>query len=101
MADDNLHPPGSHWKVVLKKEARSRRQVEEDDEVYLANTDTANGSIPSSQLLNQAREPDLTGAIVLNDVDNAIALQSFEKQVLGRGERKRKRTNGGSGSRRK
>ena len=100
LSDDDLHPPGSHWKVVLKKEARSKRQLEDDDEVYIANTDASNGAIPSSKLLNQAREPDLTGAIVLNDVDNAIALQSFETQVLERGDRIRRRTGGRSGSRR-
>ena len=87
-ADDDLRPPGSQWKVVLKKDARSKRTVEEDDEVFLTTTNADTGAVPSSQLLNQRVEPDLTGAIVLNDIDNAIALQSFDKQTVRTGIRK-------------
>lgn len=33
--DDDLHLKGSQWKVVLRKEARSRRKVMEDDDILI------------------------------------------------------------------
>lgn len=88
---DDLHPPGSQWKVVLRKEARSRRKVEEDDDLFISTTDAAAGVIPGSSFLNQPLEPNLAGAIVLNDTENAIALQSLDDQVGQRRVTKRKR----------
>ena len=83
-ADDDLQPAGSQWKVILRKEARSRRKVEEDDDVFIATNGQNVGSIPSIALMNHLAEPDLTGAIILNDAKNALALSSFnvpEKRV--------------------
>lgn len=83
---DDLHPPGSFWTVVLRKEARSRRMVEEDDDLFITTTEACTSNNLNAELLNQPSEPNLTGAIVLNDTENAIALQGFEKSVI----RKRK-----------
>ena len=96
-SNDDLHPTGTDWKVILRKEARSRRKVEEDDDVFIT-TNTA-GAVPSSTFINPPTEPDLAGAIVLNDTENAIALQGFElpkkrKSVKGG-------TSGGAQSKRK
>ena len=79
-AQDDLHPAGSDWRVVLRKEARSRRKMEEDDDVFISTNVEAAGMMPSFALGEHPEEPDLTGAIVLNDIDNAIALQGFEKE---------------------
>ena len=98
-ATDDLRPQGSSWKVVLKKDARSRRIIEEDDEIYMNTTGIAGGVLPSAESLIQPVVPDLTGAIILNDTDNAIALQSLQKQVL-RNE-VRQSPSGGSGRKRK
>lgn len=105
-SDDDLHPPGSEWKVILRKEARSRRKVEEDDDVFITTNVQAAGTVPSIALQNHPTEPDLAGAIILNDAENALALQSLEiperRRVArnisardgnrGRGPRKRIRT---------
>lgn len=79
-AEDDLHAPGSDWRVVLRKEARSKRKMEEDDDVFISTNVEAAGMVPSFSLSEHPVEPDLTGVIILNDVDNAIALQGFEKE---------------------
>lgn len=79
-AEDDLRVPGSDWRVVLRKEARSRRKMEEDDDVFVSTNVEAAGMIPSFSLSEHPEEPDLTGAIILNDVDNAIAMKGFEKE---------------------
>lgn len=81
-SDDDLRPEGTEWKVILRKEARSRRKVEEDDDVFINSAVMSAGAVPSSTFANPPTEPDLTGAIVLNETDNAIALQSFERVEL-------------------
>ena len=78
-ADDDLHPQGTEWKVVLRKEARSRRKVEEDDDIFISTTVGDSGTIPSSTFMSYGDEPNLTGAIVLTEAENALALQSLEK----------------------
>ena len=88
-ATDDLRPPGSTWKVVLKKEARSRRKVEEDDEFFMSTDGAVGGVLPSNESLCQTVVPDLTGAIILNDTDNAIALQSLQRQVVENGREKK------------
>lgn len=80
-SDDDLRPAGSQWKVIMRKEARSRRTVEEDDDIFISTNVSTGGVVHSGALRNPPNEPDLAGAIVLNDVDNAIALQSLEKVV--------------------
>ena len=77
-SDDDLHPAGTDWKVVLRKEARSRRVVEEDDDVFITTNVEAAGVVPSSTFAPPPTEPDLAGAIILNDAENALALQRFE-----------------------
>ena len=92
-SDDDLRPRGSQWKVILRKEARGRRKVEEDDDLFIStNASTDGGVVSGTSLLNQSVEPNLTGAIVLNDIENAIAMQGFEDRVPSRasGTRKRK-----------
>lgn len=79
-SDDDLHPPGSQWKVILRKEARARRKVEENDDIFITTNVQATGVVPNSTFINPPTEPDLAGAIVLNDAENALALQSFEMQ---------------------
>ena len=79
-SDDDTRPVESNWKVVLRKEARSRRKMEEDDDLFiLTNVETAR-MMPSYSLREHPQEPDLTGAILVNDINNAIALQGFEKE---------------------
>lgn len=78
-SDDDSHPPGSQWKVVLRKEARGRRKMEEDDDIFITTNVQTAGDVPSCTFVNPPNEPDLAGAIVLNDADNALALQSFER----------------------
>ena len=91
-SDDDLRPKGSQWKVVLRKEARGRRKVEEDDDLFIStNASLMGGVVSGSSLLNQSAEPNLTGAIVLNDVDNAIAMQGFDDDATNRVNGKRKR----------
>ncbi|KAG0594559.1 hypothetical protein M758_UG088300 [Ceratodon purpureus] len=80
-ADDDLHPRGSDWRVILRKEARSRRMVEEDDDICISMNVAESGAVSSSALQFHSPEPDLTGAIVLNESDNAEALQGFEKLI--------------------
>ena len=80
-SNDDSRGPGQHWKVVLRKEARGRRKVEDDDDVYMTTNNSCSGLTPSSGILNQPSEPDLTGAIVLNDADNALALLSIENEI--------------------
>lgn len=87
-ADDDLKPAGSQWKVIMRKEAKSRRTVEEDDDIFIATNVSSGGQVHSSAFRNPPNEPDLGGAIVLNDVDNDIALQSFEKVDRARVSRK-------------
>ena len=79
-SDDDLRQPLSQWKVVLGKEARSRRKIEENDGIFMTTYVENAGSVPSSSFAIPPELPDLTGAIVLNDADNALALQSFEMQ---------------------
>ena len=81
-ADDDSRPPGSDWKVILRKEARSKRKMEEDDDVFISTNVESSGMMPSDNLRQHPEEPDLTGAIVVNDVDIAIALQGFEERNL-------------------
>lgn len=91
-ADDDLRPKGSQWKVVLRKEARGRRKVEEDDDLFIfTNASVNDGVVAGSSLLNQTAEPNLTGAIVLNDIENALAMQAFDNMNTNRRGRKRKR----------
>ena len=80
-------------------EARARRMVEDDDDIFITTHASATGVIPSGALHSRPTEPDLTGAIVLNDNDNVLALQSFDRLVrtagrarsAGRGEPSRGR----------
>ena len=55
--------------------------VEEDDDLNISINEVAAGVVPVSTMFTQPIEPDLTGAIVLNDTDNAIALQSLDAKV--------------------
>ena len=77
-SDDDLHGPGSQWKVILRKEARPRRKLEEDDNVHISTNVHSVGDLPSSTFVVHPSEPNLTGAIVLNESDNALALQNFD-----------------------
>ena len=91
-SDDDLRPTGSQWKVILRKEARGRRKIEEDDDLFITTiVATDGGVVYGNSLLNQSAEPNLTGAIVLNDIDNAIAMQGFDGVVSNRSGGKRKR----------
>lgn len=88
-SDDDLRPPGSQWKVVLRKEARGRRKVEENDDIFITTNSASEGrGDPGTSFLSRSEEPNLTGAIVLDDTENAIALQGLDDQA---GRRKRKR----------
>lgn len=70
-------------------EERSEIQtVEEDDDIFITTNVSRGGQVHSSAFKNPPNEPDLGGAIVLNDVDNDIALQSFEKVDRARVSRK-------------
>lgn len=87
-SDDDLRPKGSQWKVVLRKEARSRRKVEEDDDIFITTNVENSGTLQSSVFREPPDEPDLAGAIVLSDIDNAIALQGFERNAAVKGKGK-------------
>ncbi|KAG0592607.1 hypothetical protein KC19_1G266500 [Ceratodon purpureus] len=100
-ADDDLHPPGSNWKVILRKEARSRRKVEEDDDVYIVTNVASAGVVPISAFVNPPSEPDLVGAIILNDADNALALQSLDKPKKRTPSKSGKKSTGTGGEKRK
>ena len=78
-ATDDLHPKGSQWMVILRKEARGRRKMEEDDDIFITTNDAAVSSSSGTSFLNEPMEPNLVGAIVLNDVENALALQSLDR----------------------
>ena len=47
-ANDDSHGPGQQWKVVLRKEARGRRKVEDDDEIYMTTNHSSSTVNPSS-----------------------------------------------------
>ena len=83
-SDDDLQPRGSQCKVVLRKEAKSRRKLEEDDDIFILTNVQSVGDVPSHTFRPPPTEPELLGAIVLNDADNALALQSFDKEVTRR-----------------
>ena len=53
--------------------------MEDDDDVFISTNMEAAGIVPSYTFSEPPSKPDLRGAIVLNKVDNAIALQGFEK----------------------
>ena len=78
-ATDDLHPLGSESKVVLRKEARLHRKVEEDDDIFISTNIKDSGHVASSTFRTHPPEPDLTKAIMLNAVENAMALQGFER----------------------
>ena len=78
-AVDDLHPPGSEWKVVLRKEARARRMVEDNDDIFITTNVASTREVSSAELQNHPDEPNLIGAIILNDTENALALQSLER----------------------
>ena len=76
---DDLHTRGSEWKVILQKEGRSRRMVEENDDIFISTNVRESGAISRSTFENLRSEPDLTGAIVLTEAENIMALQSIER----------------------
>ena len=72
---DEVDKPG--WKVVLLKEARSKREEQGTTNVFITTTAEAQGMHAPDRLPPPPSTVSLVGAIELSDVDNLLAISKF------------------------
>jgi hypothetical protein len=65
------------WKVVLQKEARSRREVVDTSDVFITTTIEANGLIPPEDVSTPLLIAFLDGAIELLAKEHLLATAKF------------------------
>jgi hypothetical protein len=65
------------WKVVLRKEARSRREVLNTSDVFISTTVESTGLIAPDEVLPPPQNPSLVGAIELSDAEHLQAIAKF------------------------
>jgi hypothetical protein len=65
------------WKVVLRKEARSRREVLDTSDVFISTTVESTGLIAPDKVLPPPQNPSLVGAIELSDAEHLQATAKF------------------------
>ena len=77
---------------MLRKEESGCRKVEENDDIFITTTTVVEDEgVIRKSLLSRFVEPDLIGAIILNDTENVLNLQGVDDQisVMRVGKRKR------------
>jgi hypothetical protein len=72
---DVAERPG--WKVVLRKEARAKREVLERTDAFITTTGEAAGLTAPRSLPNRSSTANLVGAIELSVEDNLLAQESY------------------------
>ena len=72
---DIINKPG--WKVVLRKEARSRREVVETTDAFISTIVESAGLRAPESLLAPTEHVNLVGAIELSPEENLLAHASF------------------------
>ena len=72
---DIIDKPG--WKVVLRKEARSRREVVETTDAFISTTVESVGLRALESLPTPTEHVNLVGAIELSPEENLLAHASF------------------------
>lgn len=72
---DVVEKPG--WKVVLRKEARSRREVVEPPDVFITTTVECSGLTVPQTLPARSTQPSLVGAIELSEADHLLACATY------------------------
>jgi hypothetical protein len=72
---DDLHKPG--WKVVLRKEVRSKREVVNTANVFLTTTSEAFGLTVPTEVPAHPTTQSLVGAIELSTEDNLLASATY------------------------
>ena len=72
---NDFRKPG--WKVVLRKEARSRREEQDTSDVFITTTLEVEGMSAPERVPPPAIVVSLVGAIELSDKDNLLAIAKF------------------------
>jgi hypothetical protein len=72
---DVLDRPG--WKVVLRKEARAKREVVENTDAFIATTMESAGLIAPQRWPNPTEAANLVGAIELSAAENLLAQEQY------------------------
>ena len=72
---DDVKKPG--WKVVLRKEARSRREEQDTSDVFIATRTEVDGMSHQERVPPPPNTVSLVGAIELSDKDNMLAIAKF------------------------
>ena len=72
---NDLTKPG--WKVVLRKEARSKREEQDTTNVFITTSSEVRGMSAPERVPPPPSAPSLVGAIELSDVDNLLAIAKF------------------------
>jgi hypothetical protein len=65
------------WKVVLCKEARSKREVLDRSDVFITRTMESIGLIASDEVPTSLEKSSLVKAIDLSEVDNLLAIAKY------------------------
>jgi hypothetical protein len=65
------------WKVVLRKEARAKREVLDRMDAFITTTGESTGLTAPRTLPNLASSANLVGAIELSVEDNLLALEAY------------------------
>jgi hypothetical protein len=72
---DVVDKPG--WKVVLRKEARAKREVVDTTDAFISTTVDSVGLVAPRQFPQAARSVNLVGAIELSAEDNLLAQGAY------------------------
>ena len=72
---NDLKKPG--WKVVLRKEARSKREEQDTSDVFITTRLEVQGMSPPEKVPPPPSTVTLAGAIELSDKDNMLAVAKF------------------------
>jgi hypothetical protein len=72
---NDLNKPG--WKVVLRKEARSKREEQDLANVFITTSSEVEGMSAPERVPPPPSATSLVGAIELSDVDNLLAIARF------------------------
>jgi hypothetical protein len=72
---DVVDKPG--WKVVLRKEARARREVVENTDAFIATTMETTGLIAPQRFVTPTETANLVGAIELSNSENLLAQEQY------------------------
>lgn len=65
------------WKVVLRKEARSKREEQDTTNVFITTSTEVQGMSAPERVPPPPSTASLVGAIELSDVDNLLAVAKF------------------------